>query len=380
MKEVLKYIYLNLRKFFLHALSFPILLKKTTIKKYAEKIDTILFIRVDRIGDLVLSTPAIKALKQFYPNSKLIVLASKSNYAILENNPYVDDKIIYNDRKGLFQKAKIIRQLREYNIDLVVDPYAGHELKTALFAMLSGARERIGFSAYGREIFFNHHAINTYKRRHFIDLTLDVLRPLNIKVENKSPKIHITEKEHEWSKSWIKQKLNGGKAILGIHPGAYYESQRWPVKHFAKLICNLQKDNKLEIIIFGGPDDEILVEHICTLTLKRPCTFISGDIRQFIALLACCNYFICNNSGPLHIAVAVNIPTISFMGPTYKERWMPIGDDHRVLRLDNLKCIGCNNGFCKIETHDCMRLISPKMVHTVLEEVMMEQRIFKYKN
>jgi heptosyltransferase-2 len=377
MKKGIKTIYLNLRRFFLYPLYLLFLVINLVRKQPEEKINTILFIRIDRIGDIVLSTPAIEALKRSYPDTKLIVLASKSNHAILKNNPFVNEIIIYDYRRSLFQILKNIRQLRDHKIDLAIDPHADYEIKTALFALLSGARKRIGFSDYGREYFFNHHASKNIREKHFVDLTSDVLKLLNIEVKNKSPKIYIAEKEHKWSESWVKKKLNNSMPILGIHPGAYYESQRWPEEHFAELISNLQKDNKMEIIIFGGPDDEILVERICSLTFKRPCTFISSDIRQFIAILACCHNLICNNSGPLHIAVAVNVPTISFMGPTSKERWMPLGNDHRVLRLDHLKCIGCNSGFCKIETHDCMRLISPEMVYTLIEDSMSKQIIYK---
>ncbi len=151
----------------------------------------------------------------------------------------------------------------------------------------------------------------------------------------------------------------GEKRIIGIHPGAYYETQRWPVENFSELINKLQNDGKFDVIIFGGLSDRKIIREIESLVNEKITTYIGNDLRFFSSLLSYCNIFICNNSGPLHMAVALNIPTISFMGPTVKEQWMPLGDKHEVLRMDILPCIGCNLGYCKIKTHDCMRQIAP---------------------
>ena len=344
--------------------------EKSVINQLKKPIRAILFIRIDRIGDLVLSTPTIKTLKKSYPKSQLIVLASKANHAVLEENPYVDDTIIYNAQKGFISKIKVIKRLRKYNFDLAIDSYAGNELKTALIAHLSGAKEKIGFSNYGREIFFNKYAIEVNKKQHFVDLTLDVLKPLNIKIDEKFPKIYSSEKEWKWSANWIKKKITGIKPIIGIHPGAHYDSQRWLIDSFAELTNKLLEDDKYEIIFFGGPDDVELIKRINSQVHKKAIIFISPNIREFISLLYYCNIFICNNSGPLHIAVATNTPTISFMGPTVKKRWMPLGDIHKVLRIDNLQCIGCNCGSCIIKTHDCMRLITPAAVIKNIKKLM----------
>lgn len=91
-------------------------------------------------------------------------------------------------------------------------------------------------------------------------------------------------------------------------------------------------------------------------------TLLNLNINDLIGQIARANLMLCNNSGPLHIAVATQTPTVSTMGPTLKDRWMPIGDIHKVLRMNALDCIGCNLGYCKIKTLDCMRLIRPTEV------------------
>jgi len=361
-KSFLKNIYLNFRKYLLRVL--PILIHAKRLHNFGsgEDIRRILFIRVDRIGDLVLSTPALKALKKAFPVSELAVLASLSNQSLLLNNPYVDKIFVYDQQLGLSHKIGIIKQLRNYGLDLAVDPYADYELKTALIAFLSGAKRRIGYSSYGRELFFNVNGPKVIKDKHLVDLTLDILKPLGVRSNHKKPEIFLTEDEKKWAGNWLKEKGAGVKPIVGIHPGGYYETQRWLPERFAEVANHLKKNGYLDILIFGGPGEKGLVDQIASMINGELMTYVGGDLREFAALVDSCRMLICNNSGPLHVAVALNIPTISVMGPTNKDRWMPIGDIHKVLRIDNLPCIGCNLGYCKIETHDCMSLITSSMV------------------
>ena len=358
-KSAIKIIYLNLRRIILGAISTFI--KKSLNLKLANDIK-ILFIRIDRIGDLVLSTPALRALKQAFPHSLLVVLASPSNKLLLLNNPYVDTVFVYDQKKGLSDKIGIIKQLRSYSFDLAVDPYPDYELRTALIALLSGAKKRIGYASYGREAFFNIEAPQIKKDQHFVDLTLGILKSLGIKANDKKPEIFLTEDEKKWARNWLKKGGAGGKPIVGIHPGGYYETQRWLPERFAAVANDFKKSGYLDVIMFGGPGDEGLVDRISSMVNEELLTYMANDLRRLAALLSCCRVLICNNSGPLHIAVAMGTPTISIMGPTKKDHWMPIGNIHKVLRMNNLPCIGCNLGYCKIKTHDCMRLITPPMV------------------
>ncbi len=368
-KNYIKNIYLSFRKYFFRFLAILISQNRSRYAISSPEVNKILFIRIDRVGDLVLSTPAIKALKEKYPHSKLIVLASRSNYSLLENNPYVDQTLIYDAKQSLLMKLKSIKHLRTFGFDMAVDPYVDYELKTALIAFLSGATKRIGYASHGREILFNLPAPEIDENEHFADLTLGVLKPLGIIPKERNPEIFLAEDEKKWASNWLSKRKLDSRPVVGIHPGAYYESQRWPPDHFSELIRELGKAETRELILFGGPGDEMLLDSIVSSIGSDIRTYIPDDLRKFAALLSCCSVFICNNSGPLHIAVAVNTPTISLMGPTRKDRWMPIGSIHRVLRIDDLPCIGCGLGYCKIKTHDCMRLITAEMVMDVIDEV-----------
>jgi heptosyltransferase-2 len=336
--------------------------KIMTLGKIHGDIKKALFIRIDRIGDLVLSTPALKAFKQYFPDCELSVLASKSNYPVLLNLPYVDKIITYDQGENISKKLSTLWRLRKYNYDLVVDPYSSYELKTALIAAYCGAPLRLGYASYGREVFFNVLATYPENDQHFKDVVLNVFNPFGFENVPSAPEISLSKAEKEWSIKWIEKNQIGSKPIVGIHPGAYYESQRWLPEHFAELINKINEQKKFAAILFHGPEDIYLVETIKEMIKNNIPTFISHDLRKFLSLQSLCSVFICNNSGPLHLAAAQNIKTISFMGPSEKWRWMPIGSEHKVFRIDNLPCIGCKKGICGIKTHDCMRMISPLSV------------------
>ena len=366
MKKVIKQCYLYVRQWVLHFLSLFLSRKAFSTENLSYEIKKALFIRIDRIGDLVLSTPALKAFKQNFPACELSVLASKTNHPVLLNLPYIDHIITYDHDQNITKKLSTIRRLRKYGYDLVVDPYSSYELKTALIAAFSGAPLRLGYASYGREVFFNRIATNPKNDDHFKDVVLNVFKPLGVKKITSPPEIRLSEAEKKWSIKWCEQNQLNSKSIVGIHPGAYYESQRWLPRYFADLIDKIIEQNIFEVVLFHGPEDIYLVKAIKEMIKKNVLTFVSHDLRKFLSLQTLCNVFICNNSGPLHLAVAQKIKTISFMGPTEKMRWMPIGSGHKVFRIDSLPCIGCKKGNCEIKTHDCMRMISPSNVMDTL--------------
>ncbi|MGB5745827.1 MAG: lipopolysaccharide heptosyltransferase II [Desulfobacterales bacterium] len=370
MKEIFKQFYLYIRKYFLYFLSIFLPHKKMATGKSPDEIQKALFIRIDRIGDLVLSTPALKAFRHFFPDCELSVLASKSNHTVLLNLPYVDKIVTYDHGQNIFKKISTLRRLKKYKYDLVVDPYSGYELKTALIAAYSGAPLRLGYASYGREIFFNVIAGYPENDQHFKDVVINVFKPLGVEIAEATPEINLSEAEKEWSIKWIEQHQVSSRHLVGIHPGAFYESQRWLKESFAEIINRLQENNELEVILFGGPDDEELVKSIASLVYKTTNTYTFRSLRKFIALLSYCNILVCNNSGPLHIATALNLPTVSFIGPTNSARWSPIGEHHKILKVEGLECLGCGQGKCPKGSMACMQGILPIEAFNAVNEML----------
>lgn len=324
-----------------------------------EAVRRILFIRLDRVGDVVLSTPAIEALKKRFPRAEITVLLRPQTAALLENNPHVDRTVVLDPEAVPAEKVRILRGLRQYGFDLAVDPCVDWKVASAMVAWVSGARLRIGYAGGGREAFFTAIAEHPDRGAPMTDVILATLRPLGIDGAGSQPRLYLREEERARAASWLAGKFREGRPLVGIHPGAFYETQRWPAEHFAALADGMRR--RFDVILFGGPADRGIVGRIRSRMSGVILEVVTPDIRWFAALLSHCRLLVCNNSGPLHMASALGIPTVSFMGPTVRSLWAPRGERHAVLRMDDLPCIGCNRGACPTGTLDCMRLITPEM-------------------
>ena len=368
-KKQLKKIYLAARTKLLSALSAILRREKLANLDLAE-IEKILVVRIDRIGDLVLSTPIFKNIKKAMPDCRLSVLANKTASVLLSNNPDVDDIIIYDPRRSIWKKIWGLLKLRSYHFDLAIDPYADYELKTALITALAGAKKSIGYPSHGRQFLFNLPAPELRSDRHFIEISLDLLAACGISATEKLPEIFLTKAERQWACQLLEAETNCSKSVIGIHPGAHYPSQRWPAEYHAQVIDQLRRTEDVEFILLGGHGDQDELVAVQSCMTGSICAHVTSDIRQFAAIASLCQILVCNNSGPLHVAAAVKTPTLSFCGPTNYDRWLPIGAGHRVLRIHRLECIGCQAAHCPIKTHDCMRLIKPAEVVAALKEML----------
>jgi len=361
-KNVLKYFYFFVRDFFLIILFRPIK------KEFSlNEISRILVIRIDRIGDLVLSTPIFKILKKNYPDAKIDVLIRNNTIGIIKNNPYINEIFFYD------KFIRTVKLLRKKKYDLIIDLLLEHKLKTAFLTHLLKPKNSIGFDIKSRGRLFTFPVKHLNEKKHFIDATLDLLKPLNIKIDedDKFPELFINNSIKEELEIWLKEKnINKTDFLISAHPGGYYPSQRWPWEKFSLLINKLFKKYKnIKIFLFGNKIEENIIENIIVKqdsNIKQNIfKIVDFELDKVAGLIQKSKLFIGNNSGLLHIATAVKTPTISFMGPTVWWLWWPYGErEKNIVIRKNLKCSPCNKGICK--DHKCMELIS---VDEVLQAV-----------
>ncbi|NOZ70092.1 MAG: glycosyltransferase family 9 protein [Deferribacteres bacterium] len=318
----------------------------------------ILFLRHDGIGDMVLSTPVFRALKEGIPHAVLTVLAGPGNRDVLSGNPFVDEVMLYEP--GLSGTVKMLRELRRRSFDIVIDPFLTYKLHTAFLALLSGAGCRLGFAIAGREVFFNLRCPEADDRRSISEQTLDMARALGLNPRDSMPRLYVSTRERE--AAWESLKAKGaakGDILVGIHPGGRYESQRWPAGRFAMVADYIMSVYNARVVLFGAEGDREAVQFIRKVMSNTPLLMDGVGLRSFIAALSCCRLLICNNSGPLHIASALGIPSVSTMGPTVPWLWWPRGEGHIVIRKD-LPCSPCSLAVCA--SHRCMKLITVEEV------------------
>ena len=355
-------IYLGLRKILLWPLKT---LRRVTVSpQYGIK--SILFLRHDRIGDMVLSTAALKALKRAYPLAKISVLASQSNHEILEHNPHVDEILMY---RGILW---FLRAIRPQGYDQVIDSFVTYELKQAFMTYLAGGKYRIGFEEAGREIFFNLRGPVVSAPKRMVEYLLDLVEQLGGKRDGCVPEVFLIDEEREWaSKALSSNGIGTNDLTVAIHPGAYYPSQRWPTERFGELTWRMLDQFEAKVVLLGSRDEKERVNKVKEIAGKKVQDFSGLKLRELMALVSTCDLFIGNNSGPLHIAAALKVPTVSLVGPTVTPLWLPFGKDHVVIKKD-LSCSPCNKAVCR--DHECMRSITVDEVFEAVQSQIIDIR------
>jgi heptosyltransferase-2 len=324
----------------------------------------ILFIRLDRIGDMVLSTPALKAIKEKYPSARLSVLAAPAAAGLLDGNRNVDRVYLWEPGKGPAALLGVLRDLRAAGFDLAIDPHSGYEITTAVIAFLSGAAVRAGYGTRGRGIFFNLRAGAPAAGAHFSDEAFGVLKLLGMERGSAGPELFVT-REAEAGAAAMLENAGAGKSdtVVSVHPGGHYPSQRWPAERFAAMITALISRHKAWIVLVGVSAEAAVTEKVlaCLAPEDRKKVIKAVDLKTGLlcALIGRSRLFIGNNSGPLHMAGALKIPSVSTMGPTDENRWRPLGADQIVLKAD-LPCLSCGRGRCG--PHECMADITTEMM------------------
>jgi lipopolysaccharide heptosyltransferase II len=374
-KDGVKALYYLLRTIAL----FPIVPLLPWWRPRLEPVGKILVIRLDRLGDLVLTLPLIAAVKRQWPSAELTLLCREATAPLAQAQPEIDRVITLPDSAthvgrrllGWPLPDALVRRLQEERYDMVIDPFSGEELETAWLAWKCGARVRLGFSSAGRGFLFTHR-VAPDRRHSMLKQQQCLLAAIDIEMAMEQPRLILTEAERQTAAQRLRQSgLDPTRPIIGIHPGGFYPTQRWPLGRFLELARQLEEADR-QIAFFGTRAEERLIAQIGTEAGERVGVFFGLELREFIALMSWCRLIVCNNSGPLHLATALGLPTVSTMGPTDPVRWWPFGEGHIVVRKP-LWCSPCREGQCPLGTHDCLMTISVEEMLTAVNEQMARQ-------
>ncbi len=314
-------------------------------------IDKILVIRVDGIGDLLNSTPAIALLRENYPSAEITVLARPLNAAVLIGNPDVDRIRIFDrdgKHRGVFAQFQFYRELRRERYQLVV------AIQTAMWshlvAFLSGAPYRLGRYQKRFRSTLTHAWRGKYRKgeTHEVDRNLELVRLICHGAGNRKLVLHLSPDEIATAKAQLAAWGIGGESlVIGIHPGGSSFDKRWPEKRYAELADRLAHHYDATILLLRGPGEEALTDNIQKAMHSPAITHAPETIRELGALLSCCDVVVCNDSGPMHLAAAVDVPTVAIFGPTDHVAWHPLSGNASVVRRD-MPCWPCSAHKCKI--------------------------------
>ncbi len=304
------------------------------------------------IGDVLMTTPALRNIKEKLPSARLTYLHMfKTTRDVLIQNPNVDENIHFPFLgAGKLASAKFVMGLRG-KYDAAINFYPSNRRDYNIASFLSGCPVRIGHTYVKRNLremnFLKNRTLREDDNLHNVEENLRLLDFLGIKDPSPYPlEIFLTASEEEEASHWIAGKgidENGKNLVVGLHPGtsAFKEhvNKRWPASRFSELIDAIADISPAaRFFVFGGPEEAGLKNEI-----KRGCsggkvfTVDTPGIRQTAAVMKRCGLFISNDSGLMHLAAALRVPTVGIFGPT-NPKWVgPWGCPSKIVRNPEAK-------------------------------------------
>ncbi|MDD5347407.1 MAG: glycosyltransferase family 9 protein [Candidatus Omnitrophica bacterium] len=318
------------------------------------KVQKILAVRLDRIGDMVVSEPALRTLHELFPRARLTVLTRPETLPLLRAVPWIDEVLVYG---GFFKTAAGLRRQR---FSLAIDLLMDYTLKTALLVRLSNAAVTAGFDIAGRGRVFSiavkpaQPGLKMYQ--HTLELVRQIAAQFGIRgpTGDRQPHLILCEDQKRFKDDFYRKNSLEGRMCIGIHPGAKFPSQRWQPEKFVELGDRICAAGAKVILIASRPE-QALAEGISAAMKSKPVVSIGLPLDKTVALISGMRIFVCNNSGPLHIAAALGVSTVSTMGPTDPVLWAPAGEKAVVIRRE-LSCSPCNRAVCAV--HECLGSIT----------------------
>jgi len=333
----------------------------------------ILIVNVNWLGDVIFSTPFIRTLKKNNPDSFIVCLVVTRCKQILEDNPYLDKVIVYDEKSlhsGIIGKLMLVNEIKKYNFQSV---YLLHRsLTRTIICFLAGIKERIGYSTKKRSLLLTHKIPCLDGSIHRAKFFLNVAESMGMETDGFSYDFSISDDiESQLDEILSKKTIKLDKGFIVISPGANWDLKRWPYDKFAKLSDRLIQELGFKVIITGANKD-IKLANLVKDNMKEPIDILCGylDLKQFGALLKRSSLLIANDSGPLHIARAVKTPVVGLYGPTSCEITGPIGQGkYKVIIGKSLDCkIPCYDLNC--DDIKCMKSISTEEVFKACQEML----------
>ena len=314
----------------------------------------ILLIRLSSLGDVVLTTPAIRAVRAHFRDAYIAMLVAKQSADVLRENPHLNEIITY-DRlardKDTGEMLRIIRHLRERKFTTAID--LQRKFRTELLMYFSCAAERVG---KGRLCTVRvQEQGNKHATAHYFDL----LHAVGIPAADQRLELFLAESERiDAAKRFDTAGIREAALKVGLFPGAGWKLREWMPERFAAIGDRLVAQFNANVLVFGGPKEAELVQTVVGL-MDAPAIPFAGNlqIRQLAACIEQCDLFLTNDTGPMHIAAAVGTPTVSLFGPGNHIRFQPLGTTHQTVRYD-VPCSPCKQFTDKCKDNICMKGIA----------------------
>jgi len=338
----------------------------------------VLIIQLQPIGDVVRATPVVAKLQERYPQSRIDFLIYDRYAELLEGNPRVNEIITLNGRfrqenininQILEELKELADRLQEKRFDLVVNLH--DTTLSGILAYLTKAKEIKGvvLNEFGHFTIPPGWIINPHESG--LNLVEAYLRNVGLDTEGANLEVYLEEEDLAFRDEFLRKEGIGEKELLiGLNPGAAVYSKRWPKEGFAQVGDQLSREYRAKLILFGGPQDKGLADEMVRVMESTPINLVGRTtLKGLAALLERCNLFITNDSGPMHIAAAVNTPMVAIFGSSSLKANSPYGGRYVTLQAD-LPCVPCGRSYC--EELNCLKSITVEEVLASCRKILKE--------
>ncbi len=346
-----------------------------TVNVYEELLnESILVIKLSSIGDVVLVTASLKALRQKYPSARIYCLVGKESRDILERCPYINGTIVFDVReedKGWLGLWSLARRLRSYGFDKIID--FQNNQKSHLLSFLSSPRASYGYKDRKLGFLLTNAIRDDGRYRDPVAHQFQILKSLDIEASQENfLELWPSLEDRKYIKEILESEwLANVKDIVGINMAASFKwpSKNWPLESTAKL-CDLLSAKNIRVVITGTEKDKSMAQELLKMVKSKPAILVGKTtISQLAALMERCSVFVTQDSAPMHVAAAMGIPFIALFGPTDSKRHLPPARRSIVFEKKPV-CSPCYAPQCRIKTHDCMKEITPKEVLKQIQKLM----------
>jgi heptosyltransferase-1 len=355
-----------------------LLMKREPLNK--DRPESILIVKLSAIGDVVHSLPLLEVLRKNFPEARIDWLVEEEGSQIIEGHKDLD-RMIVSHRKSWQkrflrprQKTDLLREIREFirnlrsvRYDLVIDLQG--LFKSGILTGLSRGRRKIGFTGGGKEgsyLFLTEKPHFFDYDKHALDRYLAAAECLACNVDSWKGEIPIRPVDKATVDRLLHRHALDHEVMVAINPVARWATKLWDEQNYAPLADKLQRELSCKVLFTGSKDDSPLIERIAGRMETRPVN-LAGEInlKELAYLYTRCRLVISTDTGPMHIAAAMNTPVVALFGPTAPWRTGPYGKVHKVIR-EELSCSPCFKRKCSHRT--CMRSITVDRVFRTAKE------------
>jgi len=318
-------------------------------------IESILLLQLGDIGDVVLSFPAIRALRENFPDARLVVAVREKAAELVADCPWTTDVISINTKQRkwyqeLAYQKDFFLKLWKYNFDLAIDLRV--DSRGAVLTLISGARQRIGFYAQDgklwRNRFYSHFPyVEGRPGQHMAEYYLNLVRACDLETENIWPELVVPKEKLQKAIGLFKaENIKLERPVIAIQPFSLWPYKEWSVNKYVDLIQRISDEYDFSIIITGSPDEREKAHELIKKSGRHVHNFAGKTtIGMLAAVLKICRLFVGGDSAGIHIAAAVGTPTVSIFGPSSSVAWAPRGPKHSIAQKD-LPCVHCGQKGC----------------------------------